>query len=74
MILTEDKNYTMSLEVEDRESATGLIGKNSNGIFSKRITPCSDYLRDSGTEDDNRIFFQEEAGTDLQAVSGRDCP
>ena len=36
MILTEDKNYTMSLEVEDRESATGLIGKNIEMEFSAR--------------------------------------
>lgn len=36
MILTEDKKYTMSLELENRESTTGLISKNIEMEFSGR--------------------------------------
>lgn len=36
MILTEDKNYTMSLELEDRESTTGLTNKNTELEFSNK--------------------------------------
>lgn len=36
MILTEDKKYTMSLEMEDRESTTGLTSKNIELEFSNK--------------------------------------
>lgn len=36
MILTEDKKYTMSLELEDRESSTGLTSKNIELEFSNK--------------------------------------
>lgn len=36
MILTEEKKYTISLEMEDRESTTGLTSKNTELEFSNK--------------------------------------
>ena len=63
MILTEEKNYTISLEKEESDSENGLTGNTIELEFSNKELLHEDHnLWDAGTEADRCLSGKKTSG------------